>query len=510
MHTFFVNGSIRPRPGGGRRRILTVCAALSVLLAACADPERELEAATADAFATQLPFVDEVGLQCLAEGYVADLGVDGYQEHNVDSVTLVTEPETVLSLLTADSSAAANCLDLAGRLGGLLSAEGGDVTPDCLVVELSSTRALADELLEAEPGLDALDGPASDQLVDSIRGCVDDHTFAHYAGLSDPDELREVLNADPFTWMADPDDQDQCVVDVVIDTIGIERLDELGVTVDAPEFGPARVRLTDTEYDQLADAYAECDLDRNLHRAISWHEEQVADCVMDLLDDDAKQEMAVVLTKGYNPVLRTFTRDLIHECADQAVEAIFGDQVEAQDQPSSVRSFLNEISLNSAQTTTSVFEHRCMTAGWAETVDETTVAAIGRADAAYASGQWPEPDDEAIYQDLLERSTILGTTCYRPWQRMQNELEWADVGKTSWPCIRRTLDPGLLEAGMEATAAALWQDDAVALSVLMQAYDDFAAAVQTCGTSTDVRNWSRFVDDLWGYSEEPLGQVDSA
>lgn len=479
------------------------------MVAACASPEEELEEATAQAFTDQLPFVDQAEVQCLAAGYMADLGIDGFALSDLDRDAIAAEPAKVKVLLTEQPSVFEDCVDLEAVLGEAIVADGGKVSPDCLELDIQPNQELTKDLFDRRD-LGDLSGPAKDQLIDAVRGCIDDKAFARYAELSDPDELGKVLIADPFAWINDPEDQDPCIIEAVVKTLGVERLDELGVTIEEPELVKARPRLGDEELDRLATAYTDCDLKGQILRAIGWTEEQISDCVVEDLDPESQHDAAVVLTKGFTPTFRSPMRELVYSCTDDAVTAMFGAPLPLQDLSDVERNFQRAFMSGITETTDSTFEVTCMQRGIMTTLDEPTVIVVENVLATYQDGGLPTTADEQLYFDYMFEVTEIGTMCFRPWRRLQNELIFAEVDEAAWPCIRREIDPAVLDATMESLAAALWSDEYPPLLVVEQGYDEFHEAIGSCGSRTDIRNWDRFMDNYTGVDGEAPDPVAEA
>lgn len=493
------------------RRVAIVVLSVGLIGAACStDIEGELETATAVAFGGSLPFVDDKSAQCLASGYLAELGVDGFAQQNLDVETIRADERSVAALIDHSPQVAAGCLDLVTRLDQVISSSGGELTTGCVDPNGLEAEPVVGFLLEPDASLDVAPETVNEELLSAARECIDDKTFTDLAGLPAPDEYLEVLIADPFARPNDGYDQDPCVNGVVFETLGPGRVDELGVSIDKPNLLDQSRRLTADEISELTTAFESCDLEAQIRRAIAIDEEQAADCIVASLDRETYPEVIENLFKRYKPTIRPPIKALIDECVTEALPDSYRDQeLKSKDEELFVSEFVIE-----ALSTNSVFERRCMTAGVREAISPAIIEATARVFAAEEQAGIAGDSDLETFWEFMKQASIAITDCVRPWFVLERDLLIAGVAESAWPCIRAELDPDELKRTIGYTGPAIWGNELDPWYELELGYVVISDAVELCASPADTRKWQNMMDSFFygegDLSGGTLGEVDSA
>ncbi|MEM7324986.1 MAG: hypothetical protein AAF531_18000 [Actinomycetota bacterium] len=487
--------------------------ALAALLAAAAcgtDGEDDLRAATTVAFAERLSFVDKPTARCLSNAYLDELGADGFAEQGLDVETIRGDETSVDVLLDADRDVAVRCLDLGSRLEQLIGATDGELTAECVNPAGLTDDPVVGFLLEPDASLDSIPDEVTDPLLTLTAGCIDDTTYATFAGLPAPAAYLDVLVADPFARPDDPYDQDDCVVGVVFDTVGLQRLDELGVTIEEPNVLDHGRDLTDDELTALTTALDACDLEEQIRRAVAVDEEQIAACLVAQLDQEAYEQIVGNLFLTYRPTIRPPVRPLVEDCVTENLPAGLTDQPQkSEDEERFVDEFVFE-----ALRTSSVYERRCLTGGIRRWISPAVIEAADQVFEEENGGDLATDDQLETFWAFMEQAANSLAECVRPWYLLQADLEVAEIDEAAWPCIRAELGPEQLTELAWLYGPAVWSDDYDAWYDLELRYEVVGDAVEICGSAADSRGWQGLMDFLfYGEGElldEPAPEVDSA
>ena len=477
------------------RRILAPATLLAFAAVACGAGSA-LEEAAAAAFAERFPSAGEAASACLASGYLDELSPDELERRGVDAATLAADPGSVDELIGDAPGVVGRCVDLEERLAAALDGVDGELAPDCVGQRRLEAWPLVRVLLEAEPDLTSLTGRSQRQLLDAVRGCVGDGTLATVAGLDDPAELAGVLIADPFAASRWVGDQDRCVTSTTLTTLGIERLDELGVGLASPDLLAVADELSTGEVDRLVSALEACDLPHQLERAVAVTEPAVAPCAVAELEPDSIGELAAELYQGSRITWRRPLAPLLEDCVAEALAGLYPPPAERS---SEVDAFIREFTeaIGETQPAVGVYQTRCLEAGLATMTDDDVLDIIIGVFDAYDRGELAPLDDELTTQDYMLAATEVVATCVEPWDRLREDLSYAGIDDAALPCIRAELDPTQLRRTTDSFGPAVWAGDSAAWIRMEKGFAAVAGAIESCATVEDVSRWARYSDELF-------------
>jgi hypothetical protein len=397
-------------------------------------------------------------------------------------------PGRVSEILALAPTVGGGCVDLIGRLADLVEGAGGRLARSCVDGRRLDVWPLVGVLVQPRPEPTTFTGQARSQLLDAVRGCVDDSTLARLAGLDDPDELLAVLVADPFARSDLPADQDPCVTGAALDTLGIERLAEVGVDVGQPSLFDVRAQLSDAETDDLIEAFLACGRDEQLLRAISVTDEQIAPCILDGIAPGSEPPLVAGLFAGTGLLDNTELSRLADRCAEAAVAALFPPPEEVSEDVVIVTTVLARPYLY-LWASAGRFEQACLPAGLRAVTDDAEAALYDRVTAAEDRGTVLGAADRAARRAYLAEVSEVLTACLRPWPRLLPSLWRAEITPESLPCIRSEIDDGVLDRMMDSYGPAVWEGAADAEQTLAEGLDATEAAIARCAPGADLERW---------------------
>ena len=305
-------------------------------------------------------------------------------------------------------------------------------------------------------------------------------------GLDDPEELRKVLIADSRAGGYGPA-QDRCIVDAVLDTVGVDRLAEIGVTSESPEFVGQQYRLTDEENEAVLDAMGDCDLRSRWRTA--YLEERTEACVLGRITADEEWAAIEYDLTGVSADALTPIWEAEVACADEAVEQIY-------DLPGDVPPTVATVAEDLVDWLGpfGVFEERCFVAGVSTTLTAEEVDPYVR----WESGE--DLSGEALqglfdYQLQIEE---VATTCLEPFTRLQNLLWEADVAAVDIGCLRYELDDERLRQTMAVYGPGAWGGDSAARAKLANGLVEVGEVLALCDTEDRgyQERWDAYIGQL--------------
>lgn len=500
----------RPRPRSrlaALGRGLVPVLGLGLVLSACAGSDPELESAVASALGQELAVADDEA-RCLTQALVQEVDVDDLRDRTVGATpsTELEEPagsaEDPTGVVALAPSAAGRCVELEDRLIALVDHAGGRVEPGCVESGRLDTWPLVGVLLQPidDVGpLDELPGQATVQLLDAVRDCVDRSTLARLAGLDDPDRLAAVLIADPFARSRLVADQDACVVEATLDALGVERLASIGVDLDHPDLFTVRAQFDDVDIATLVDAVSTCDLDRQLLRAISVTDEQIAPCILDAIEADRQSDLVAALYDGTRIVDDPGVSRQADRCASLAVAQRYPDSGttgSAGDGPLGITALARPYLY--LWPSSGRYEQACLPVGLASVTTGSRAGLLERAIEAAERGVLRNPVASAAERAYLADIGGVLTTCIRPWPRLLPWLWSAEVDPETFSCVRAEIDDDVLGAMMESHGPAVWEGDATARAALVTGLAAADEAVASCTTAEDLERWRVFAAAIIG------------
>lgn len=497
----------RPWLRSGRLPVLAVALGLAIALAACGRGEPEIESAVASALGRDLGMADDE-VRCLTQALVQEVDLDDLRDRTIGA-TPSTGPEVVdgpagdpAGMVALAPRAAGRCVALEDRLIDLVDRVGGRLEPDCVEPGRLDTWPLVGVLLRPvdEVGsLDDLPGQATVQLLDAVRDCVDRSTLASLAGLDDPDRLARVLIADPFARSRLVADQDPCIVEATMDTLGIERLARIGVDLDQPDLFTVRAQLDDDDIASLIGSFAACDLDRQLLRAISVTDEQIGPCILDGVTPGTEPQLVAGLYDGIRIVDDTILSRPADRCATVEVERWFpasertGDTDEADVGITALARPYLYLWPHSGR-----YEQACLPIGLESVTAGRGVGTVARAIEATEHGVLTDPPARAAERAYLAEVNEVLTVCVRPWARVLPWLWSAEIDPESFACVRAETDEEIVERAMAAYGPAVWEGDAEARPILAEGLGAVADGIRACSTEADLGRWQAFAATIAG------------
>lgn len=305
-------------------------------------------------------------------------------------------------------------------------------------------------------------------------------------GVDDLEELRKVLVADSRAGGYGPA-QDRCIVDAVLDTLGVDRLAEIGVTVESPEFVGQQYRLTDEENEAVLDAMGGCDL-RSRWRA-AYLEERTEACVLGRITPDEEWAAVEYDLTGVSADALTPIWEAEVACADEAVEQIY-------DLPGDVSPTVAAVAeeLVGWLGPFDVFEERCFVTGVGATLTAEEVDPYLR---------WEGGEDlsgealQGLFDYQLQIEDV-ATTCLEPFTRLQNLLWEADVAAVDTGCLRYELDDERLRQTTAVYGPGVWGGDSAARAKLARGLAEVGEVLGLCD------NEDRGYQERW---ETYIGQL---
>lgn len=498
--------------GTRRNRLVTTLVAVTLLVAACSggDQAGELEVGLAHRLELLVP-ASGTAADCLATGFVEEVGATELADAGIDPEGRVT-PADIDRLLRLAPSVPAGCVDLEERLAtGIDHADGvlatgcvaeADLTVWPLVRVLldgpddltdlphfdAETEAEADAEPDAEVDADA-EVDVERQLLDAVRGCIDEAAFSRLAGLDDPEELRRVLVADLFTRNTYPPAQDRCMTDAVFDTLGVERLAEIGVTVEQPDLMSARGKADTEELDAVLAAMDDCDLGAHLRRLIET-EHAPADCVLDRLTADQEQALIEEAVRGTGVEGRSALGAAENHCAFEATAELY-------DPPPGVPPAVTARALgwtDQYYPALSFYEGVCFWAGFETVVTRADLDVLERWEEAASWGKTVEDADLEAALDVSGRIEEVADTCLRPATRFEGLLIEADLALDP-DCPVHELGPDHLAELMTTLGRSRFGYDPEAWELIEQGLEDIGETVELCDRRFGPAWWS-FVGEL--------------
>lgn len=484
-----------------RTKMIAIAASTSLLFASCGlvDREAALGEAIDGAIASDINDASSAEAQCLTTTLMTDLGVEGFDEAGVTAEDLLNDPTLLRSEATATTydEALISCLDLDARFSEAIQlARLDSVDTACVDHDAISEEPLALALIDGDP----IAGPetaatVSTALADAIRGCVDDTDFAAVTGLDSPAELAEVLMADPFA-KDEIDNRDACIVDSVIGTIGIERLAEIEIDVERPDFLAAVRQLSDEERDSLTAGVETCDLHANLTTFIEDREIQVGACAVDRLSEAEVNELTADLFRGLSITSQPGVREAITFCVEEAVTEIFGTEPEAS-------TFMLEFAVGfvggvAAEISLNNFERSCVIRGVLTQFDEDGIVAFEGSFRRVEAGAGSAQDLENV-QSLFSTSATISNRCVDPWKAVRSEMDLVGISADTQDCIQES-KPDLAENLSTASTNAFDGGINEFLEVEDQ-LQELRQAIESCGTSGELSAWDFYMNDSSGNTE---------
>ncbi len=278
--------------------------------------------------------------------------------------------------------------------------------------------------------------------------------------------------------------QDRCIVDAVLDTLGADRLAEIGVTSESPEFAGQQYRLTDEENEAVLDAMGACDL-RSRWRA-AYLEERTEPCVLGRITPDEEWAAIEYDLTGVSADALTPIWEAQVTCADEAVEQLYG-------LPSDVPPAVSEVAEDLVEWLGPfrVFEEQCFVAGVGATLTPEEVD-------PYV--QWEGGEDlsgealQGLFEYQLQIEEV-ATICLEPFTRLWNLLWEADVAAVDTGCVRYELDEQRLRATMAAYGPGVWGGDSDARAKLASGVAEVLGLCDDEGRGYQER-WETYVGQL--------------
>lgn len=475
-------------------RILAIAASTSLLFASCGllDQEAALTSAIDVAVAADVSGASPTEASCVSTTLMANIGIDGLEAEGITADSLGNDPALLRTGVTAAvfEQALISCLDLNVRFAEAIeTAQLTSVDTTCVADGAIDEEPLALALIDGDPivGPETA-APVSTSLADAIRGCVDDTDFAVVTGLDSPAALAEVLIADPFVE-DDLTRRDRCIVDGVIDTLGIERLSELGVDVESPDFLAAVSDLSDEERDEVMLNVQMCDLSANLTAFIEEGEIQVGTCAVGRLSEPDVNDLTSDLFSGLSITTQPEVREAIAVCAEEAVSELFGPEPEAT-------VFMQEFAIGfltgiTAEVNLNNFERTCVIRGATTMFDEDQILAVEDAFTRINNGTGSAADLVSL-EDLFATSIMISQLCIDPWKAVRSEMTTVGISEETQDCVQDRA-PDLAGNLAAATANSLTGgiEDLVELDAQIEA---MLEAVESCGTSGELRAWELYMN----------------
>lgn len=476
----------------GKHATAIIAAAGALLLSSCAALEQgpSLDEALTSAVDAQVNNVTMAESDCITTTIVSEVGEERLTRAGVDADGLLAEPELLRTGdIAADVDAViASCLDLQARFAVAVATAGAEsLDSECVAAESFENEPLTLALIDGAP-LTSTGPDLTTAVVDAVRGCVDDDDFAELAGLDSPTALRPILIADPFATSEEAADQNSCIVDTVMDEVGIERLAELGVTVETPDFLAVINDLPDEEIDVIAASLEPCDLAEGLTIYVSDVETQVGACAVDRLAEEDVASLATERLRGRAVIGRTALRQAIDACVAEEVEALFGPRTD-------LSPFMQEFTFGFVEGISSGiqlnrFERSCVTRGVASVYDESEIVRVEDAFALAESGE-ASSDDLNRIDALFAGSFAISDACIEPWKTLAAELEIAGISDGTIECVAQ-LAPDLPSALNSANQRA-FEGDIDASFELDELFETMSDALVQCGSQTEIRSWEAYV-----------------
>ncbi|MEM7272919.1 MAG: hypothetical protein AAF547_07570 [Actinomycetota bacterium] len=475
------------------RRTLPLLFVIFAIAGACGGGPSEETARLA--FAERFPDVGPVATSCLTDQYLQQLPVSDFATAAGEA-----DPDAVEAAVREQPDLVGACVDLSERLADQLRQGDRRLEADCVTGDQLVRWPLLEALLDADDAVLAADGQAREQLLDAVGQCVDQRTFAALAGLDDPDELAEVLVADPFAESSWLPAQDPCVVRAAIDGLGIARLAELGVDLASPDL-LGSVGLTEGDLDLLVESLVSCDLEAQLIRAVSVSDAPIAECVIESVPEADWPDLARSLYRGREVLDHPAATDLVDPCVDEAIEGLY-IPVDPGELTSDERDFIVAFNRELNWTTDldeSRYTLRCTSQILPSIASGVDFEAMLRYDEAVAAGEEPATADWEVAFEFSYAAIDFGTICFDPWVRLVEDLDASEIDDALHPCLRHEIDRRVLEQMMAAVADATMYDDPWAWEDLEAGHDEVRAALEICGEADDVRRWDHYLGDLFDF-----------
>lgn len=332
---------------------------------------------------------------------------------------------------------------------------------------------------------EAVDSPEASSVPDDDEPV--DPATPEADGLGDAEALRQVLVVYDY-----PPAQDQCEVDAIVDTLGVERLAEIGVTAEEPEYAEKRGRLEQEEVSRIAEEMqASCDL-------VAWwgtfgwvgKPRQFA-CISRQMTDEQLEQSA---SAGYREALDASLADLVAAQDACAEELIAENFVRPEGVDPVVAEFASEVASEKF-----VFDRigqPCFIAGFESTISAEELEPYRQLQV----GELEAPLEPAVQEEIwsyLAKVDRVATICQPHHWRLMELIFEAGVRTSSMgedSCILHEVDYERLRATMEAYGPASWEGDPQARVVVHEGLTEVGDVMASCGLGAEnLALWGDFV-----------------
>ncbi|MDW3177107.1 MAG: hypothetical protein R8J94_06965 [Acidimicrobiia bacterium] len=486
----------------------------ALVLAACGgDTEASVEIAIAEA-ADSLPYAEAESAPCVAAAFISHVGFETLvaDGHSTESFTL--NPDSIVDVAGQYDSAELRdelegCLDVDSMVRTELANQDDMGTLSCptkFTTDTPLVREFIDGKLAMEhPKMDIEDTP---ELRDLFRPCLSDDDFAATFDLDAKDDLVEAI--DSSFGETFHRDGSTCLGETLVDEVGFEELQNLGVTVANPKVDLDSLDLDSETVGEIHGVVGACsDFEARAAERYRTQEPTFGTCVVDSLVEagdwlDAKVEVAFGSMNRTRSIERLEDRAL-DDCLEARVDEVYGPTT-ARDRGLAftfAAGLYEGIDFDGVEKYgTTEAEYMCMSVGLFDALtSEGVYAEVEILNTANVDSAEFYEAHEAFWGTLAEERR----RCSGDWLTIAGDVERAGFSPATLSCLREDFTD--VEAFADTLTSRTWhmtEQEYIAFTDDLDAYAfSFLDALEDCYTDEDSRVYDAYIKWSEGLSELP-------
>jgi len=478
---------------------------LALALTACGGDTPEAVQGALQQAAPTLAYVDNDEGPCVADTMFAEVGFDqlALEGHTSESISLDPTGSIRTIFETHDSpalrTAITGCLDANGRFRTALSEQHLTDPVQC-EAPFTTDEPLVDEYMNAtidgeSPTIDLEDDEATRDL---LRPCTTENDFSDIFGLTTSADLAIAIDAVLGDKLRE--DEAPCGGAPIVDAVGYEALNTLGIDADVVRVEIDELGLDDEALEALTQELAQCsDFSERAATNYRTAEPYFGPCILEVIAEDedwltSKVEHAVGLALTERTAERVEST-AIRDCWEERSVELFGElewseRTAAKAFGTALYDALQEDDFGKYGTTAA--EYNCMTYG--------LFYEIGSDEVYAATEDLYELDDttEAFwkaYDTIWGRLGELKRECVGDWLTIAGDYERAGFSDETLECVKDSVDvEGTAEVFTRRTFDLSWEEWDAYTFELDAAVIVLEDALTDCYTEEDQSMYDKYND----------------